>query len=118
MTKHVIQHIIVNFLPVRPKSVYILKVLHKRCLFENALFQNLKESIVIVLLLLVTAIIVRQNCDIQDPNGGFGGKSTKFHTDDVEEILKEFRYYAKLNFSREAHKFQKSKMADAESKFL
>ena len=61
---------------------------------------------------------MRQNCDISDPNCGFGGKSTKFHTDDDEDIIKEFRYYAKLDFSREAQNFQKSKMADAESKFL
>ena len=63
-------------------------------------------------------VLVRQNCDIQDPNCGFGGKSTKFHPDDVEDILKEFRYYAKLDFSLDAHKFQKFKMADAESKVL
>ena len=47
---------------------------------------------------------------------GFGGKSTKFQTNVAEDILKEFRVYAKLDFSREAHKFQKSKMADTETK--
>ena len=52
----------------------------------------------------------------EDPNCGFGGKSTKFPTDVVGDILKEFRYYAKLGFSREANKFKKSKMADSETK--
>ena len=37
-------------------------------------------------------------------------------TNVVEDIPKEFTYYAKLDFSREAHKFQKSKMADTETK--
>ena len=34
----------------------------------------------------------------------------------VENILKEFRYYAKLDFSRKTHEFKKSKMADTETK--
>ena len=45
-------------------------------------------------------------------------KAPNLITDDVEDILKEFRYYAKLDFSLDAHKFKKFKVADAELKLL
>ena len=42
---------------------------------------------------------------------GFGGKSTKIGIVDVKEVLSDFRYSAKLNFSPDVHKMTKSKMA-------
>ena len=42
---------------------------------------------------------------------GFPGKSTKMGIVDVKEVLKDFRYSAKLNFSHGVHKMTKSKMA-------
>ena len=42
---------------------------------------------------------------------GFGGKSIKIGIVDVKEVLNDFRYSAKLNFSPGVHKMTKSKMA-------
>ena len=41
---------------------------------------------------------------------GFGGKSTIIGTVYVKEVLNDFRYSAKLNFSPGVHKMTKSKM--------
>ena len=41
---------------------------------------------------------------------GFGGKSTNIGIVDVKEVLSDFRYSAKLNFSPGVHKMTKSKM--------
>ena len=42
---------------------------------------------------------------------GFGGKSTNIGIVDVKEVLNDFRYSAKLNFSPGVQKMTKSKMA-------
>ena len=42
---------------------------------------------------------------------GFGGKSTNIGIVDAKKVLIDFRYSAKQNFSHEALKVEKSKMA-------
>ena len=61
--------------------------------------------------MLYKVLLVRPLCVNLHTNCGFCGKSTNIFTNELKDILKEFRYYAKLDFCRESHKKQKSKMA-------
>ena len=55
--------------------------------------------------------IVRRICGKYKMDCGFGGKNTKIGIVEVKEVLSDFRYSAKLNFSPGVHKMTKSKMA-------
>ena len=44
-------------------------------------------------------IVVRRICGKYKMDCGFGGKSTKIGIVDVKEVLSDFRYSAKLNFT-------------------
>ena len=52
-----------------------------------------------------------QLCANMQKNCGFGGKSTKFGTNEAEYILNDFRYNTKLDFFRDPREPRKSKMA-------
>ena len=56
-------------------------------------------------------ILVRRIYGKYKMDCGFGGKSTTIGIVDVKEVLSDFRYSAKLNFSPGVHKMTKSKMA-------
>ena len=57
------------------------------------------------------ADIVGRICGKYQRDCGFGGKSTKIGIVYVKEVLSDFRYSAKLNYSPGVHKMTKSKMA-------
>ena len=55
--------------------------------------------------------IVGRICGKYQRDCGVGGKSTNIGIIDAKEVLSDFRYSAKLNFSSGVHKMIKVKMA-------
>ena len=84
---------------VQLNTVYIK--IYTRFLFSEVLIHTIVH----------TCNIVGRICGKYKMDCGFGGKSTKIGIVDVKEVLSDFRYSAKLNFSPGVHKMTKSKMA-------
>ena len=79
--------------------------------FALASFTALRDLWVICSSTKSTTFLVGRIYGKYQMDCGFAGKSTKIGIVDVKEVLNDFRYSFKLNFSPGGHKMTKSKMA-------